>query len=670
MRSDPLTPGDSTVRSRHGPGPKGAPSSLPPRRRASVRPGLLALPAIISLLVLLAPGFPAGSLVGPPASGPSAPSGASGIVGHGPFSPTDQIRPGLYDLNVTLSQTPGMASVGGVPNAIFANVTGGAGEYTIRYEGLPPGCGSQNATELICAPSGGPVVSTVSATVTDQDGDSAQSAPITFFVAPRSTLAGTLALNGTIVDNLSSMFWGVNLNFGLGSPGYANSSIAAYYNATPIQWIRFPVAGTTVIDQSLTSWPQVETFCRWVDCHSIMTVGTSNTTLDQDLAAVGAARSQYGIEPGLWVLGNEPNLWTGNRSMDGPVPYANALRNFTQAVRQSDPGAQFLGTEITGTWQGLPYIRSVSQIDGKNLSGLGVQLYPQLPVGETLVDFLNGLTSNDSVSAAVPTIRNASTAGCPSCHLPILLDEINGGTNPAYSPYRIGYPDVPFIATSVIQALGSGVAQFAPWTLTATAFRCDNGMIELQPFDCDSPTLNPLYFLYTDLFRQLPAGPVMTGGVPGIPFVSAAGFASPSGTDLLLVNSNATVAADINVTATFAGAGCVRTSELDPSHISSPTTADYPRPGSDPGGPAALTIPLAPLSVVLAIPYPTACPVGSTVSLGSDDSYVWAPAIVIAAVALTVGLVLRRRRTARRSLRAAPDGATADGSTARPPRLS
>ncbi|MGC2033834.1 MAG: hypothetical protein WA761_00135, partial [Thermoplasmata archaeon] len=541
--------------------------------------------------------------------------------------------------------------------------TGGAGGYTIRYEGLPPGCGSQNVTELICAPSGGPVVSTVSATVTDKDGDSAQSAPITFFVAPRSTLAGTLVLNGTIVDNLSSMFWGVNLNFGLGSPGYANSSIATYYNATPIQWIRFPVAGTTVIGQSLTNWPQVETFCRWVDCHSIMTIGTSNTTLDQDLAAVGAARSQYGIEPDLWVLGNEPNLWTGNRSMDGPVPYADALQNFTQAVRQTDPGAQFLGTEITGTWQGLPYIRSVSQIDGQNLSGLGIQLYPQIPVGQTLVDFLNGLTSNDSVSAAVPTIRNASTAGCGSCHLPILLDEINGGTNPAYSPYRIGYPDVPFIATSVIQALGSGVAQFAPWTLTATAFRCDNGMIELQPFDCDSPTLNPLYFLYTDLFRQLPAGPVETGAVPGLPFVSAAGFASTTGTDLLLVNSNATVAADINVTAVFAGAGCVRTSELDPAHITSPTTADYRRPG-------ALMLPLAPLSVVLAVPYPTACPVGSPVSLGSDDSYVWAPAIVIAAVALAVGLVVRRRRAARRSLQAAPDGTAAEGSTARPPRLS
>ena len=182
------------------------------------------------------------------------------------------------------------------------------------------------------------------------------------------------------------------------------------------------------------------------------------------------------------------------------------------------------GPRYTGTWQGLPYIRSVSQIDGQNLSGLGIQLYPQIPVGQTLVDFLNGLTSNDSVSAAVPTIRNASTAGCGSCHLPILLDEINGGTNPAYSPYRIGYPDVPFIATSVIQALGSGVAQFAPWTLTATAFRCDNGMIELQPFDCDSPTLNPLYLLYTDLFRQLPAGPVETGAVPGPPVRERGGF--------------------------------------------------------------------------------------------------------------------------------------------------
>ena len=72
-------------------------------------------------------------------------------------------------------------------------------------------------------------------------------------------------------------------------------------------------------------------------------------------------------------------------------------------------------------------------------------------------------------------------------------------------------------------------------------------------------------------------------------------------------------------------------------------------------------LPLAPLSVVLAVPYPTACPVGSPVSLGSDDSYVSAPRSMIAAVALAVGLVVRRRRAARRSLQAAPDGTAAEG---------
>ncbi|MGC2035349.1 MAG: hypothetical protein WA761_07900, partial [Thermoplasmata archaeon] len=164
MRSDPLTLEDSTDRTQGGAGPMVFASSLPLRRRAPGRPGLLALPAIISLLVLLAPGLPSGPLGNPPASAPSAPLVPAGMAGHGALSPSQQVRSGLYDLNVTLSQTPGMASVGGVPNVIFANMTGGAGGYTIRYEGLPPGCGSQNVTELICAPSGGPVVSTVSAT--------------------------------------------------------------------------------------------------------------------------------------------------------------------------------------------------------------------------------------------------------------------------------------------------------------------------------------------------------------------------------------------------------------------------------------------------------------------------------------------------------------------------
>jgi hypothetical protein len=421
-----------------------------------------------------------------------------------------------------------------------------------------------------------------------QSGPLANESPAVVLGAGAANVSGTLGL-GSPVGNLTPEFWGVNYNYQAAPSGYANHTVAALLNETPITWIRFPLNDTSY--QDVATWQAVVQFCDWVHCHSIATVGGPGITAAE--AASDVARAEgLGIHPSFWVLGNEPNLWP----LETSVEYANLVHAWIPLVHDIDPSAQILGAEITGNPSvGSQYIYNVTKIDGSQIQGLAIQVYPQIG-GSTLADFLGALTAGASVQNAILNARALMASACPTCTIPLLLNEVNGGSgfNGNYIPYREGSADATFLAASMIQGLRLGLAQFSPWTLTGESFtpasvnqHCDFGMIQLRP-GCDGEYLQPSFSLYQNLLTQLPYGALVNVTFPGAP--SFYGIQSTNGTSrsVLLVNADATQSETFALGSGFPTEGTVLSSLMDASHAASPLVSSA---ALSPSSPPAFSLP-------------------------------------------------------------------------------
>jgi hypothetical protein len=398
----------------------------------------------------------------------------------------------------------------------------------------------------------------------DDSGSSLASAPA------GAVVSGTLGL-GQALENLTPEFWAVNYNYQTGAGGFDNRTVAALLNETPITWIRFPLLDTSYQDAS--TWEAIAQFCDSVHCHSIATVGGPGITA-QDAANDVVRAESLGIHPDYWVLGNEPNLWPG----ETPIEYANLVHAWIQLVHASDPSAKFLGAEISGNPAvGSQYIYNVTKVDGPSIQALAIQVYPQVG-GSTLADFLASLTAGASVQHAILNARALMATACPSCSIPLLLDEVNGGSglNVNYLPYREQFPDATFLAASIVQGLRLGLQQFAPWTLTAASTtsasetnHCDFGMIQLLP-GCDGEYLQPTFSLYQNLLSRLPLGALTNVTFPGAP--DFYGIQSTNATDrtLLVVNADPTETENFTLGSGFPTSGNVLTYLMDPSHVATP----------------------------------------------------------------------------------------------------
>ncbi|MGD0250905.1 MAG: hypothetical protein ABSB97_08510, partial [Thermoplasmata archaeon] len=499
--------------------------------------------AVVLLTVTLPPSvpvhLPSGSGSGLDALAPdssSLPQGTRSVRLERPA--TDVAVP----LNVTVSQEPGLAVIGGPPNTLWVNVTGGMPPYTIQYLGLP-GCPSGNTTVLVCAATTAGWANTKVA-VRDSEGATNDSGNATFYVAPSGTVSGTLQLGGAM-GAVPDTFWGANLNFYSGS-GYDSSSLASLVNATPIRWLRLPLAGTWVVDQRTTDWSQLAAFCAWTDCRSLMTLGGPGYNGSAIETAVATLENQDGVHPTYFSYGNEPNLWNNTGNSTGPTGYALDVQNFTEEVRSVDPSARILGVEISGKpGAGAAYIEDTVRVNGANLSGVGIQAYPQAAGAFNLFDFLAGLEANNSVTASVASVRSEVESVCPSCNLPILLDEFNGGSAPQYNAFRNGEPSVPFFAASIVQAFRANVSQFLPWTLASLpAYQCSFGMVVLVG-SCDGRSLTPVYYLYSQLLDGFSSGELENASVVGASSTYSIADSAAGTLRVLMANTNVSVGAKV-----------------------------------------------------------------------------------------------------------------------------
>jgi PKD repeat protein len=302
------------------------------------------------------------------------------------------------------------------------------------------------------------------------------------FVASVTVATGTLAVTGAI-GPMSSMYWGFNYDFQTGSAGFDNASVVSKVQSTPAVWIRLPLTNDNFAYPG--GWPTLAKFCAQVHCHEIGTVGGPGVTPAQAVAAMKRAAS-YGIHPEYWVFGNEPNIWKVNGHPVSGLAYANLVKQWITLARPAFPAAKFIGVEINGNLRyGGEWIYNVTKIDGHLITALAIQLYPQAG-GTTVASFMNSLTVGTSIARGVPNAAALMKSACPTCSIPILVNEFQGGSgyNWKYIPFRKGFPDATLFAASIVQGLRVHLTQFLPWTLTGSPAgiagapdNCDMGLL-------------------------------------------------------------------------------------------------------------------------------------------------------------------------------------------------
>jgi hypothetical protein len=245
------------------------------------------------------------------------------------------------------------------------------------------------------------------------------------------------------------------------------------------------------------------------------------------------------------------------------------------------PHAKFLGAEITGHASlGDPYIYEVAKVDGKLIDGIGIQLYPQFGYS-TVSGFLRSLTVANSVGLGVPAAAALMKTACPTCTIPILLNEFQGGSgeNPKYVPFREGYPDVPFFVASIIQGFDVHLAQFMPWTLAGTPTgltthpgSCDMGLIELNT-KCTGATLTPTYYLYSNLLSKFPYGKLTEVAYSDHSAVYAVQVTNGTHTVVLVANANPATTEDLKLGSGFPTKGTLTSYLMDFQHVAVPLTS-------------------------------------------------------------------------------------------------
>lgn len=379
---------------------------------------------------------------------------------------------------------------------------------------------------------------------------SAAASPMPSFVALAAPVLNIYGSFGT----LGPTFWGVNYNANKPQTNFANSTLSADLNATPVRFLRL------VLQWSNSSLQSAVQFAQWSGSQTEVTIDRDLTsTPAQDASSAQLLETSYGVHPTYWAYGNEP----ASKGVNG-LTYARNLQTFIAAVRAFDAGAQFVGLETqVPNGLGVPYIYNVSKVDGPNISAIAIHTYPGAGTGGNVEqDFVNAVSNplyDNSVAQGAIQTWSTIKAACPSCTFKLYIGETNAapdsGIYTAYAPYRQGYDDVVFYAASIIQAWQQNVTRFSPWTYTAVHdYKCDNALVELDG-TCNgvTRTLNPSYVFLSGLAPLLPLGTLFNASVTGKPNIYAAEDVSGSTRWVLLVNANLTNTVGVELGPAFTG---------------------------------------------------------------------------------------------------------------------
>jgi hypothetical protein len=412
---------------------------------------------------------------------------------------------------------------------------------------------------------------------------------------------------------INATFWGINVG-----PNVATSTaLADAVSETPARVVRFPggasgdefnyttgtlTNGSGLAKEAAENLTQFVAWCRTINCTPILELPGEIDDPSTAAYYVAYTEATFGIHPLAWEVGNEPALWTHfglpwsewNLSQNltpSPSQYARVVQAYVAAIHAVDPEAPVLGLPGVGTgaFEETNWINATVALNGPNISGVGIHVYPAGPgsaSSATLGAFLANASGPRSLAARVAVDRAAIAANLPQRpDLPIFVTEFGTGlANGAFSPFLYSFPSVPYVASELVASLATGVTSAE---LTQVETPHGGSWVDANG------TVFPLYALYSELLPELGPAAVPVALEPGIPGLSAvvttAGDAGPA--EIFVVNANATLAARLNLTGSGLDLGATATQWSWNASTSTPVAVNLARP------PSAWTVP--PVSVLL-----------------------------------------------------------------------
>ncbi|MCI4328952.1 MAG: hypothetical protein L3J86_05145, partial [Thermoplasmata archaeon] len=262
--------------------------------------------------------------------------------------------------------------------------------------------------------------------------------------------------------------------------------------------------------------------------------------------------------PAIWTHFQVPwSRWNGGQDTNAtPASYALLVRQYVQAIHRVDPAAPIigLGGVGTGAYGETSWISATVAENGPNLSAVAIHVYPAgtPPSGTaTLAQFFSNATGAHSLAARVPADRAAIRSACLTCTtLALLVTEYGSASSfGSFSQYAFGFPQVPFVASEVIQGLDLNVSQmYLRQVETPHAGSWIDG---------STGYLHPLYTLYSELLPMLGPIVVPTTVAPADPGVTTVATESvPNGSRTILVdNTNVSTSVTLQLDSTLEVAG-------------------------------------------------------------------------------------------------------------------
>jgi hypothetical protein len=416
------------------------------------------------------------------------------------------------------------------------------------------------------------------------------------FVGSSTSVVGGVLTVGAVVAYPPSTFWGV----GAHAVKILNSSLGAQLNRTPINLYRFGGGGDTANQTTGVSYssngvasgsgssadPQFVKFCQWQHCHSIMTVPGEINDPGAAAVTVSYVETTLGYHPDYWSIGNEPQLWlhynipwTQWRATDASTPtpqeYALLVQRYIAAMKTVDATIHVIGIQSTsGGREAAGWITPLVALDGPNLSAIAYHSYPGgfAAPGGSVATFLDAARTNGYPSD-YRTTQGIVAGACPSCHIPVFVDEFNGAVPGYYTQFVQSYPDVPLIAAAVAIGLQLNTSQFAFFDLQATEGLDAYGLVD------EAGHARPSYDLYSVFFQNLSTNAIENTTILGGPGGAVAVVGeNATTTSLLIANENATDSLRLSLNGSgFPTSGSGTAWSWDPS-------TSFPAWGPLPGG--------------------------------------------------------------------------------------
>lgn len=385
------------------------------------------------------------------------------------------------------------------------------------------------------------------------------------FASTAPTPVDTVSLSGQVATSLAPVF-GADLR-----PEYrVGATLTSETQGTAISYFRFPggaiadrfnmSTGTVYAPSSVapTNESEFVAWCRSVACHAILQVPAEIN--DPAMAAweVAYTEQKLGFYPDYWEIGNEPGLWTHfsfpwrawsstQTSTVSPAGYAVLVHQYITAMRAVDPHLQIIGLPGVGlgAYSEPVWLASTVALNGPNLSGVAIHVYPAGlgPTHPTLPQFFASLSGKASIPVRVALDNAAIQTACPSCApIRIFVDELGSGSagGGSWQAYMGGYPNVPYLAAELSQAVNSGV-----YSTEVCSFQ---GTYAGSLFD-HAGTAHPIDQLYANLLPHLSPQGLATsvqGPVHGVYAIGSRDL-NNSSVAVLIVNANATSSVALNL---------------------------------------------------------------------------------------------------------------------------